>query len=312
MAKRKIAIIGLGKISQDQHLPVIDASDDFTLVAVVSSRGLGHRDLPRFRTPAELYRALPEVGIVAVNTPPPVRHAIAREALLAGKDVLLEKPPTATLTELADLEACAGANGRVLFATWHSIFNPAVDQARDLLAEGGVRALRIEWREDVKKWHPGQDWVWEPGGFGVLDPGINALSIFARIMPSTPFVTSAELVYPANRQTPIAAKLAFSMGDRPAPTLSADFDWREKGAEKWHMMIETADGRSARLFKGGAALSVDGKLIAEAASEEYQRIYRHFARLLEARRCDVDAAPLRLVADAMLRGRRLTTDPFEW
>jgi D-galactose 1-dehydrogenase len=312
MAKRKIAIIGLGKISQDQHLPVIDASDDFVLAAVVSSRGLGHRDVPIFRTPAELYRAVPEVGIVAVNTPPPARHRIAREALLVGKDVLLEKPPAATLTELADLEACAAAEGRVLFATWHSIFNPAVDRACDLLAEGGVRSLRIEWREDVKKWHPGQDWVWEPGGFGVFDPGINALSIFARIMPSTPFVTSAELVYPSNRQTPIAARLAFSTADRSPPALSADFDWREKGAEQWHMKIETADGRSARLFKGGAALSVDEKLVEEVASEEYQRIYRHFAKLLDARRSDVDAAPLRLVADAMLLGRRVVTDPFAW
>ena len=312
MPKRKIAIIGLGKISQDQHLPVIDASDEFAIAAVVSARGLGHRDLPSFRTPAELYRTLPDVGIVAVNTPPGARHAIAREALLAGKDVLLEKPPAATLTALADLEACAAAKGRVLFATWHSIFNPAVDRARDLLAEGGVRSVRIEWREDVKKWHPGQDWVWEPGGFGVFDPGINALSIFARIMPSTPFVQSAELVYPANRQTPIAATLVFATAERSPPALSADFDWREQGAEKWHMKIETADGRAARLFKGGAALAVDDKLVVDAASEEYQRIYRHFARLLDGRRRDVDAAPLRLVADAMLLGRRQATDPFEW
>ena len=312
MAKRQIAIIGLGKISQDQHLPVIEASADFTLAAVVSSRGLGHRDLPSFRTPAELYRALPEVGIVAVNTPPGARPAIAREALQAGKEVLLEKPPAASLTELADLEVCARGKGRVLFATWHSIFNPAVDRARDLLAEGGVRSLRIEWREDVKKWHPGQDWVWAPGGFGVFDPGINALSIFARIMPSTPVVESAELVYPANRHTPIAATLAFSTAERSPPALSADFDWREQGAEKWHMKIETADGRSARLFKGGAALAVDEKLVVEAASEEYQRIYRRFAELLNARKSEVDAAPLRLVADAMLLGRRLATDPFDW
>jgi D-galactose 1-dehydrogenase len=312
MPKRKTAVIGLGKISRDQHLPVIDASDDFTLAAVVSTRGLGHRDVLSFKTPAELYRALPEVGIVAINTPPGARHAIAREALLAGKDVLLEKPPAATLTALADLESCAAAQGRVLFATWHSIFNPAVDRARDLLAEGGVRSIRIEWREDVKKWHPGQDWVWEPGGFGVFDPGINALSIFARIMPSTPFVHRAELVYPANRQTPIAATLVFATAERSPPALSADFDWREQGAEKWHMTIETADGRAARLFKGGAALAVDDKLAVDAASEEYQRIYRRFARLLDDRKSDVDAAPLRLVADAMLVGRRLATDPFEW
>ena len=310
MPKRKIAIIGLGKISQDQHVPVIGASDSFELTAIVSTRGLGHGDVPLFKTPAELYRAMPGIGVVAVNTPPAVRHAIAHEALAAGKDVLLEKPPATTLSELVDLETFAKLQGRVLFATWHSVFNPAVDEARAIIATAGLRSLRIEWREDVKKWHPGQDWVWEPGGFGVFDPGINALSILTHILPNVPFVKSAELTYPSNRQTPIGATLALS--DAKGTALSAEFDWREKGVEKWHMMIELADGRSARLFKGGAALSVDGKTIVEAPSEEYQRIYRRFADLLKVRRSEVDAAPLRIVADAMLVGRRLTTDPFNW
>src|SRR5262245_23106767 len=105
MPKRKIAIIGLGKISQDQHVPVIGASDGFELAAIVSTRGLGHGNVPVFKTSEELYRARPDVEIVAVNTPPAVRHPIARAALAAGKDVLLEKPPATTLSELADLEA---------------------------------------------------------------------------------------------------------------------------------------------------------------------------------------------------------------
>lgn len=310
MAKRKIAIIGLGKISQDQHVPVIGASDAFDLAAIVSTRGLGHGGVPVFKTPAELYRALPDVGVVAVNTPPGVRHGIAHEALAAGKDVLLEKPPATTLSELADLEDFAKSKGRVLFATWHSIFNPAVDEARALIAKAGLRALHIEWREDVKKWHPGQDWVWEPGGFGVFDPGINALSILTHILPSIAFVKSAELTYPANRQTPIGAKLVLS--DAKGTALTADFDWREKGDEKWHMMLTLGDGRAARLFKGGSALSIEGKTVVEAPSEEYQRIYRRFAELLETRRSNVDPAPLRIVADAMLLGRRLTTDAFNW
>ena len=60
MAKRKIAIIGVGKIAQDQHLPVIDASPDFELAATVSTRGLGHNGMPVFKTPGELYAAMPE------------------------------------------------------------------------------------------------------------------------------------------------------------------------------------------------------------------------------------------------------------
>src|SRR5690349_17039701 len=274
MTKQKIAIIGLGKISQDQHVPVIGASDSFELAAIVSTRGLGHGDVPVFKTPAELYRTMPEIGVVAVNTPPAVRRVIAHEALAAGKDVLLEKPPATTLSELVDLETFAKQQGRVLFATWHSVFNPAVDEARAIIAKAGLRSLHIEWREDVKKWHPGQDWVWEPGGFGVFDPGINALSILTHLLPNVPFVKSAELTYPSNRQTPIGATLA--LADAKGTALSAEFDWREQGAEKWHMLIELADGRPARLYKGGAALSVDGKTTVEVPSEEYQRIYRRF------------------------------------
>ncbi len=311
MSKRKIAIIGLGKISIDQHVPVIAGGGDFELAAVVSTRGLSSGGVRSFKTAAELYLAMPEVGIVAVNTPPSVRHAIARAALEAGKDVLLEKPPATTLSELEDLAAVAKAKGRVLFATWHSIFNPAVEEARALIAKVGLKSLHIEWREDVRKWHPGQDWVWEPGGFGVCDPGINALSIFCRILPFTPLVKSAELTYPANRQTPIAAKIAFT-DPQYHVALSADFDWREQGDEKWHQSFVLGDGRKARLFKGGAALEVDGKVVVDVKMEEYERIYRRFAELLDRRQSDVEAAPLRLTADAFLIGKRLTTDPFNW
>lgn len=93
MAKRKIAIIGVGKIAQDQHLPVIDASADFELAATVSTRGLGHNGLPVFKTPGELYAAMPEIELVSVCTPPGIRHQYVREALDAGKDVMMEKPP---------------------------------------------------------------------------------------------------------------------------------------------------------------------------------------------------------------------------
>ncbi len=312
MTKRKIALIGLGKISLDQHLPVIDASPGFALSAVVSRRGLGHGDVPSFETAAALHEAMPEIEAVAINTPPGVRHHLAREALEAGKDVLLEKPPTATLAELADLEAFAAKRGRVLFATWHAQFNPAVDQARMILATSGVRRLAIDWREDVRTWHPGQDWVWEPGGFGVFDPGINALSILVRLLPFPVFVEHATLTFPANRQTPIAAKLGFSSNAAQIPELSALFDWREEGGEIWRIAIETLDGRRITLDQGGATLSIDGEPSIKAPNEEYSRIYAHFADLLNKRESDVDGRPLRLVADAMMIGRRETTEPFHW
>lgn len=153
MAKRRIAVIGVGKIAQDQHLPVIDASDDFELAATVSTRGLSHNGLPAFRTPAELYAAMPDVSLVSICTPPGIRHQYVREALDAGKDVMMEKPPTTTISELDDLIAHARRLDRVLYQTWHSQWNPAVDRTKAILAKDGVRSVRIDWREKIGRAH---------------------------------------------------------------------------------------------------------------------------------------------------------------
>ena len=141
MKTYQIAIIGVGKISQDQHLPVIARDKRFKLAAVVSQRGLPQPGVPTFRTPAELYAALPDLDAVAICTPPHVRHALAREALDAGKQVLLEKPPAPTMAEMHDLTAYAAARERVIFATWHSRYNEGVDLAKKLLAGRKIRFL---------------------------------------------------------------------------------------------------------------------------------------------------------------------------
>ncbi len=308
MAPHRIAIIGVGKISQDQHLPVIARNADFELAAVVSQRGLAHPGVPTFRKPAELYAALPDVEAVAICTPPSVRHAIAREALDAGKHLLLEKPPAQTVTELVDLEAYAKARGRVLFTTWHSQYNSAVEAVRTRLEGQRLRRLAIEWKEDVRRWHPGQDWIWQVGGFGVFDPGINALSILTRIMPDAVFVSAATLVYPANRDMPIAASLVF--GSPAGAELTAEFDWRQTGEQSWNISITTEAGQDLRLTHGGSKLWVDGVIAIDEPMTEYEGIYRRFSTLLSRGESLVDMTPFGLVADAFLVGKRVLTEPF--
>lgn len=312
MARRKIAIIGVGKIAVDQHIPVIDASEDFELAATVSSRGVSHGDLPVYRTAAELYAAMPEVGLVSICTPPGVRHALVREALDAGKDVMMEKPPTTTISELDDIVAHAGRLDRVLFQTWHSQYNAAVDRAKAVLAEEGVNKVRIDWRESVRKWHPGQDWVWEPGGFGVCDPGINAYSIFTKIMPFPVFVESARLTFPANRQTPVDVEVRFKSGQPHKPDISSGFNWLEESGEIWTIHVVTGTGTDLKLERGGRTLRINGEVVLEHGDEEYAGIYDRFADLLDKRQSDVDAAPLRLMSDVFLMGARENGPAFEW
>jgi D-galactose 1-dehydrogenase len=169
--------------------------------------------------------------------------------------------------------------------------------------------MTITWKEDVRRWHPGQKWIWTAGGFGVFDPGINALSIVTEIMPSPVFVKSADLTFPANCDAPIAASLRFRT-THAEDGLAAEFDWRQTGPQTWEIDIETAVGNRLRLQNGGARLEVNGALDVEHVPHEYEDIYDRFAELLRDRRSIVDAAPLRLVADAFMVGRRLVTDPF--
>jgi len=312
LAKHKIAVIGVGKIAVDQHLPVIDKSRDFEVAATVSGRGVQHRDLPVFKTAAELYAAMPEVKLVAICTPPGVRHAYVREAIDAGKHVLMEKPPTPTISELDDLVAYAKKKKRILFQTWHSRYNEAVDATRKILKKNGLRTARIDWRESVRKWHPGQDWVWEPGGFGVCDPGINALSIFTKVVPFPVFVEKAHLKFPANRQTPVDVEIVFKSAEAHQPQMSAGFNWLEESGEIWTIRFETLKGDELKLEKGGTVLRINGNVTIENPSEEYEQIYAHFAKLLRKGKSEVSDAPLRLVADAFLLGARENVEEFHW
>jgi len=305
----KLAIIGLGKIAQDQHLPCVARNKDFELAAVVSSRG-GLKDVPSFKSPEDLFAGGLKLDAVSLCMPPEPRFQIARTALDAGLHLLLEKPPTPTVGEMNELTKLAVAADRIVFTTWHSQYNAAVDEAKRLLAGKVVSRLFVNWKEDVRHWHPGQEWIWEPGGFGVFDPGINAFSIVTKIMPQPVFVSSCVLETPRNKATPIAAQIRFKPSWRGEADLSAVLDWRQTGEQSWNIDVETHDGLKLQLRKGGTELHVDGKLTTAAPSEEYEAIYAHFAQLLASGQSHIDVAPLQLVSDCFMLGRRVDTEAF--
>jgi predicted dehydrogenase len=310
MRPLRVAIIGFGKIAKDQHVPSIALYDRLELAATTSRQGTGAPGVPCFTDHREMLRQVTDLDAVAICTPPSVRYGIARDCLEAGLHCLLEKPPAVTLGEIEDLACLAEGRQLSLFTTWHAQANPAVAAAAELLAGQRIAAMEIVWHEDVRKWHPGQQWIWEPGGFGVFDPGINALSIAVRIFPGSLFVRDAELLFPANRQAPIAARLRLV-----SPAAGADmpvtFDWRHSGGEAWTIGLRTESGLDVRLLDGGTRLEVDGVARAAEGPGEYAALYRDFIDLVDERRSHVDVRPLRLCADAFLLGRRTAVEPFE-
>ena len=305
MSAIRIGVVGMGKIAVDQHLPAIAANPLFDLAATVE------RSAPvstiNYTSHAAMLADSHRLDAVAITTPPGPRYAIARDSIAAGLHVLLEKPPTATLAEIDELRERAAQRGVSLFTTWHAQHNPAVVEAAKMLAGKRIAEMTIMWHEDVEKWHPGQRWIWEAGGFGVFDPGINAFSIASRIFPGPLFVRSAALHFPAASDTPIAAEIIFESPASDGP-LTCSLDWQRAAGEEWTIRIITDDGQKIDLFDGGARLKIDGVAQGSDGAGEYPDIYRQFAQLIAHGESHVDSVPLRMVADCLLVGSRNQLD----
>lgn len=303
----RIAIVGYGKIAADSHVPAILANPDFELAAVVSARSVGPSGTPVFADMAALLASGLEVDAISHCNTPTARRETAITALRAGKHSLLEKPPAATLADW-DMIAAAQQPGTCLMTGWHSQANAAVAAARSWLVDKRIDAVALEWREDVRKWHPGQEWIWDAGGFGVFDPGINGLSIATQILPFALALDQATLELPANRAMPIATALVLGAAGWHG-RMTAQFDWRETTGECWRLAVTTNAG-VLELEDGGTRLLIDGIKRLAHGNDEYPTLYRQFADLIATGASHIDVAPLALVTAALERGERRLVEAF--
>ncbi|EMD82844.1 Gfo/Idh/MocA family protein [Pacificimonas flava] len=305
----RLGLVGIGKIARDQHIPAINASPDFELAAT-ASRSASVDGVPGYRTIEEMLAAGHDLDAVSFCTPPVGRHDLVSPAIAAGLAVMIEKPPAATLSEARAMTRAAEIAGIPFYTSWHSRAARHVEDARSWCAERQVSRIHVEWREDIRQWHPGQEWILEAGGFGVFDPGINALSILTAILPKSVVLSAATLDVPRGRGAPIAATLQGTSGDA---AFSADFDFLQTGEQTWSIHLEDAAGETLSLIEGAGAMTLGGeRQPASEDSGEYPHLYAHFATLVREGRSDVDLSPLELVADAFLLGEHRATEPFSF
>src|ERR1700674_4503709 len=144
--RRKLALMGIGKIARDQHIPALAASPHFELAAC-ASRNAQVEGVANFPDLETLLAQVPDVDCVSICTPPQAHFDAACAALRAGKHVMLEKPPAASTRQIALLADEAARRGVTLFQTWHSRFAAAVDPAREWLrACGCAPKAASSWR----------------------------------------------------------------------------------------------------------------------------------------------------------------------
>jgi UDP-2-acetamido-3-amino-2,3-dideoxy-glucuronate N-acetyltransferase len=85
----------------------------------------------------------PSIGAVVIATPAETHYEIARQALMAGKDVFVEKPMTLRAAETEDLTMLAARHGRILMVGHLLEFHPAIIRLQELIDQGHLG--RIEY-----------------------------------------------------------------------------------------------------------------------------------------------------------------------
>src|SRR5437870_559393 len=101
------------------------------------------RRYPAARTTNDYQNLLADSGLdaVAIVTPVATHFQIAKEALLAGKHVLVEKPLTATAREAEELIELAERNRRTLMVDHTFVHTGAVRKMKEILASGELGDL---------------------------------------------------------------------------------------------------------------------------------------------------------------------------
>src|SRR6202165_1082779 len=142
----EVGLIGYGLAGRAFHAPVIRAVPGLHLAAILQRNGSeaaeNYPDVRIVRSLEELL-AIKEIRLVVIATPNDTHYPFARQCLAAGRDVVVDKPFTATLEEAISLVQFAKDANRLLTVYQNRRYDGDFQAIRKLVAEIG-RASRRE------------------------------------------------------------------------------------------------------------------------------------------------------------------------
>lgn len=135
MEKTRVGVVGIGKMG-NYHLQKYQMIQECSIAGICDIDGdcaIGAGKDHGYDTHDEHRSLIGKVDAVSIAVPTYAHHAIAKDFLENGVDVLLEKPITRTLEEADELIELAEANGAILQVGFVERFNPAITALADFL-----------------------------------------------------------------------------------------------------------------------------------------------------------------------------------
>jgi predicted dehydrogenase len=162
MTKIRVAIVGFGLSGRYLQAPFFEANPAFDLKMVVTSQAALHETYPQVAQGNSLADVLSdlEIDLVSICSPNETHFSYAKQCLLTGKHVLVEKPFTATVAEAEELIKLAKTQGKHLFVFQNRRFDSDFKTVQQVINNGWLgKLIRFEVRFDrfkpvlnVKKW----------------------------------------------------------------------------------------------------------------------------------------------------------------
>jgi scyllo-inositol 2-dehydrogenase (NADP+) len=162
MKKINVALVGFGLSGRYLQAPFFTTNPDFHLKTVVTSQQSLHETYPEVKRAEALAEVLSDASIdlVSISSPNNTHFDYAKQCLLAGKHVLVEKPFTATVAEAETLIELAKKAEKHLFVFQNRRFDSDFLTVRKVIENGWLgELLRLEIRFDrykpilnAKKW----------------------------------------------------------------------------------------------------------------------------------------------------------------
>jgi predicted dehydrogenase len=189
----KVGIIGLGHIGE-VHIAALERSTRYETILVCDKNPLLAEITPKvpFTTDLSEVTGHPQIDTVIVATPNHTHFEIALEVVRRGKNLIIEKPATASFEELITLEESAKKHGVSVFYAFHSALALDVQWFKQFLKGPGAYLGEISSfqcnfydpyidNHKVEQHAIGLENSWR-------DSGVNALSVLNEFLDLDQFV----------------------------------------------------------------------------------------------------------------------------
>ena len=167
MAEIGVGVIGYGLACKVFHAPFVSAVPGLRLKAIVQRKG---DEAGKAYPAATIYRDVEEllgdsgIGLVVVATPNETHYALAKQALEAGKHVVIDKPFAASSDEAKELLELAAAKGLIVAPFHNRRWDGDFLTVRRLVDEGALGRL-VTFESHFDRYRPIQrEGTWKEAG----------------------------------------------------------------------------------------------------------------------------------------------------